>query len=55
MLEESLAAGELGCIIDPKITKMVQTGLEKSLVPDTAGFLNLRMLAILFEHNIQLM
>lgn len=39
---DRLASGELGCFVDPKVTKMVQTGLERSLVPDVAGFVGLR-------------
>lgn len=48
VLNDALEAGEFGCLIDPKVTKMVQTGLEKSLVPDVAGYLNLRENPFLF-------
>ncbi|KAF8590012.1 AAA-domain-containing protein [Ramaria rubella] len=33
--------GELGCWIDPQVTKMVQTGLEHSRIPDVTSYLNL--------------
>jgi peroxin-6 len=32
--------GELGCWIDPKVTQMMQTGLEHSRVPDVISYLN---------------
>jgi hypothetical protein len=28
--------GEMGCWVDPRTTKMIQTGLEQSRVPDVA-------------------
>ena len=33
--------GELGCWIDPQVTKMVQAGLEHTRVPDVAPYLNI--------------
>lgn len=39
---DQLSAGDFGCFVDPRVTKMVQTGLERSLVPDVAGFSGLR-------------
>ncbi|THV08077.1 AAA-domain-containing protein [Dendrothele bispora CBS 962.96] len=33
-------AGELGCWVDTEITKMVQTGLERSRIPDVTLYLN---------------
>ncbi|KLO07022.1 AAA-domain-containing protein [Schizopora paradoxa] len=35
------AMGELGCWVDPTVTRMVQTGLEHSIVPDMTSFLGL--------------
>jgi peroxin-6 len=31
--------GELGCWVDPKVTQMMQTGLEHSRVPDVVSYL----------------
>lgn len=36
------AVGELGCWVDPSVTRMIQTGVEHSRVPDMARYLNLR-------------
>ncbi|KDQ12329.1 hypothetical protein BOTBODRAFT_34616 [Botryobasidium botryosum FD-172 SS1] len=33
--------GELGCWIDPKVTKMVQAGVEHSRIPDVAAYMGL--------------
>ena len=33
--------GELGCWVDPKITQMVQAGLEHSRVPDVTRYLGI--------------
>ena len=35
------AMGELGCWVDPTVTRMVQTGLEHSIVPHMTSFLGL--------------
>lgn len=40
-LQDQLEAGELGCLVDPHVTKLVQAGIEHSLVPDSAGFLGI--------------
>lgn len=32
-----LSSGLYGCYIDPKITKLVQAGLEKNLIPEVQG------------------
>nr|CRX79136.1 hypothetical protein ls5930a1_00167 [Leucosporidium scottii]CRX79213.1 hypothetical protein ls5931a1_00041 [Leucosporidium scottii] len=40
-LLDQLDAGELGCYVDPYATKLLQTGLERSLAPDVAGFLGI--------------
>ncbi|KAL1947477.1 hypothetical protein VTO73DRAFT_14438 [Trametes versicolor] len=34
-------AGELGCWVDPSVTRMVQTGLEHARVPDMAQYLGI--------------
>lgn len=34
--------GELGCLIDPTITKMVQTGLEHARIPNVRSFFDIR-------------
>ncbi|KAM0786124.1 hypothetical protein ACM66B_006934 [Microbotryomycetes sp. NB124-2] len=39
-LTDQLDAGELGCIVDPTVTKLLQTGIEHGLVPDMNGFLS---------------
>ena len=36
------AVGELGCWVDPSVTRMIQTGVEHARVPDMARYLNLR-------------
>lgn len=35
--------GELGCYVDPVVTKMIQTGLEHSRIPDVTGYYNIGM------------
>ena len=35
--------GELGCWVDPSATRMVQTGIEHSRVPDMARYLSISM------------
>lgn len=39
--------GELGCWFDPSVTRMVQTGLEHSRVPDVSRYLGLGALILL--------
>ncbi|KZT66717.1 AAA-domain-containing protein [Daedalea quercina L-15889] len=34
--------GELGCWIDPSVTRMIQTGVEHAKVPDMARYLNIK-------------
>ena len=31
--------GELGCLVDPAFTRMVQTGVEHSRIPEAATYL----------------
>ncbi|BGP43176.1 peroxisomal assembly protein [Rhodotorula kratochvilovae] len=38
-LDRQLEDGALGCIVDPKVTKLLQTGVERGLVPDVGGWL----------------
>ena len=38
----SATVGELGCWVDPAITRVVQTGIEHSRVPDLAAYRGLR-------------
>lgn len=33
------AIGELGCWVDPTFTRMVQTGIEHSTIPEAAAYL----------------
>jgi peroxin-6 len=40
--EEELESGLLGCYVDPKVTKLMQSGVEKSRVPNDGGWLGLR-------------
>lgn len=40
-------AGELGCWVDPSVTRMVQTGLEHARVPDMAQYLGIGMITVL--------
>lgn len=40
-LVDQLDSGALGCYIDPQVTKLLQTGLERSLVPDVSAFLGI--------------
>lgn len=36
--------GELGCWVDPSLTRMMQTGLEHARVPDVGSYLELGMI-----------
>ncbi|KAH9830946.1 AAA-domain-containing protein [Rhodofomes roseus] len=36
------AVGELGCWVDPSVTRMIQTGVEHARVPDMARYLNIQ-------------
>ncbi|KAH9914715.1 AAA-domain-containing protein [Fomitopsis serialis] len=36
------AVGELGCWVDPSVTRMIQTGVEHARVPDMARYLNIK-------------
>lgn len=38
-LDNRLEDGLLGCFVDPKVTKLLQTGVERGRVPDDAGWL----------------
>ncbi|GAA5990325.1 hypothetical protein JCM10908_007319 [Rhodotorula pacifica] len=38
-LDAELESGQLGCYVDPQVTKLVQTGVERGRVPDVAGWL----------------
>ncbi|SCZ94448.1 BZ3500_MvSof-1268-A1-R1_Chr12-2g03905 [Microbotryum saponariae] len=40
-LTELLDLGEFGCHVDPRMTKLVQSGVEHSLVPDVEGYLGI--------------
>ncbi|GAA5889484.1 hypothetical protein JCM5296_005959 [Sporobolomyces johnsonii] len=40
-LDEELESGALGCYVDPKVTKLLQTGVERGRVPDVGGWLGL--------------
>lgn len=40
-LDEELESGALGCYVDPKVTKLLQSGIEKARVPDDGGWLGL--------------
>lgn len=51
-LNDRLDAGELGCFVDPYATKLLQTGIERSLVPDVAGFLGFREPLYLACHDV---
>ncbi|GAA6037672.1 hypothetical protein JCM8097_002278 [Rhodosporidiobolus ruineniae] len=37
----ALEAGRLGCVVDPKVTQLVQTGVERGRVPDVTGWLGI--------------
>ncbi|GAA5959373.1 hypothetical protein JCM21900_000707 [Sporobolomyces salmonicolor] len=39
--DEELESGALGCYVDPKVTKLLQTGVERGRVPDVGGWLGL--------------
>ncbi|GAA5839198.1 hypothetical protein JCM9279_002624 [Rhodotorula babjevae] len=38
-LDRQLEDGALGCFVDPKVTKLLQTGVERGRVPDVAGWM----------------
>ncbi|GAA6055837.1 hypothetical protein JCM3770_004784 [Rhodotorula araucariae] len=40
-LDRQLEDGALGCIVDPKVTKLLQTGVERGLVPDVGGWIGI--------------
>ncbi|BGP19899.1 hypothetical protein JCM10213_008627 [Rhodosporidiobolus nylandii] len=40
-LDFLLEDGKLGCVVDPKITKLLQTGVERGRVPDVGGWLGI--------------
>ncbi|BGP27447.1 peroxisomal biogenesis factor 6 [Rhodotorula toruloides] len=40
-LDRRLEDGLLGCFVDPKVTKLLQTGVERGRVPDDAGWLGI--------------
>ncbi|GAA6063493.1 hypothetical protein JCM10212_004452 [Sporobolomyces blumeae] len=40
-LEEEVESGQLGCFVDPKVTKLLQSGVEKARVPDVGGWLGI--------------
>lgn len=40
-LADQLESSSFGCLVDPKVTKLVQTGIERALVPDTNPFLGI--------------
>ncbi|GAA6007485.1 hypothetical protein JCM11491_004179 [Sporobolomyces phaffii] len=40
-LDEEIDSGGLGCYVDPKVTKLLQSGVEKARVPDDAGWLGM--------------
>ncbi|SCV73142.1 BQ2448_7067 [Microbotryum intermedium] len=40
-LTELLELGAFGCHVDPRMTKLVQSGVEHSLVPDVEGYLGI--------------
>ncbi|GAA5930797.1 AAA family ATPase peroxin 6 [Sporobolomyces koalae] len=46
-LEEEHEAGLLGCCVDPRVTKLLQSGVEKSRVPNDAGWLGLDCLPVM--------
>lgn len=35
-----LSAGELGCWVDPTVTRVTQTGVEHARIPDASTFLS---------------
>ncbi|GAA5824221.1 hypothetical protein JCM5353_000355 [Sporobolomyces roseus] len=47
--EEELESGALGCYVDPKVTKLLQSGVEKSRVPNDGGWLGLSQLTSAFS------
>ncbi|GAA5903296.1 AAA family ATPase peroxin 6 [Sporobolomyces salmoneus] len=49
--DEELESGALGCYVDPKVTKLMQSGLEKSRVPNDGGWLGLTRLPIPFNSS----
>ncbi|GAA5940270.1 hypothetical protein JCM3775_004416 [Rhodotorula graminis] len=40
-LDRQLEDGALGCFVDPKVTKLLQTGVERGRVPDVAGWMGI--------------
>ncbi|EGU11434.1 hypothetical protein RTG_02592 [Rhodotorula toruloides ATCC 204091] len=40
-LDRRLEDGLLGCFVDPKVTKLLQTGVERGRVPDDAGWMGI--------------
>ncbi|BGP35154.1 peroxisomal assembly protein [Rhodotorula toruloides] len=40
-LDRRLEDGLLGCFVDPRVTKLLQTGVERGRVPDDAGWLGI--------------
>lgn len=44
--------GELGCWVDPSVTRLIQTGLEHSRVPDVGTYLELGNVPCRRAHNI---
>ncbi|GAA6020420.1 hypothetical protein JCM10207_002101 [Rhodosporidiobolus poonsookiae] len=38
-IDHLLEDGRLGCIVDPKVTKLLQTGVERGRIPDCGGWL----------------
>jgi peroxin-6 len=47
-LDHALEDGLLGCVVDPKVTKLLQTGIERGRVPDAGPWLGLRASLPLF-------
>ena len=42
--------GEYGCWVDSTVTRIVQTGVEHSLIPDVASYFGLGMLRLCTPH-----
>ncbi|KAI0948498.1 hypothetical protein AcV7_009223 [Taiwanofungus camphoratus] len=50
--------GELGCWVDPTITRIIQTGIEHSRVPDTAAYIGIKkspVLTVTYEQSFSLL
>ncbi|GAA5888470.1 hypothetical protein JCM6882_008631 [Rhodosporidiobolus microsporus] len=45
-LDFAIEQGKLGGVVDPKVTKLLQTGVERGRVPDAAGWLGIPSLPI---------